>query len=576
MRARRDELPAEGFNLLDVELSRLLGRRAARPGGGLALGAALASRQRRVGHPCLLLKEWAGREHGLGASGAGGCADELPARCPELAGWMEELAASGVVAVEAREAGAFPLVLEDGRLYLQRMHAAELRVARALTERLRPLVPPGGWERLLERVAPRAEVDPEQRQALEAVLQRPLHVLTGGPGTGKTSTLGRMLALALALQPGLRIRLAAPTGKAAARLQEALASTLERLPGEFRGAVAALPRAGTLHRLLHDNPPVDWLVVDEASMVDLSLLDRVLAQLPGQARLLLVGDADQLASVDAGAVLHHVVEGLERLQARGAGPPLVTRLARSRRFSADSGIGRLAQAVRQGHVDEVLETLRHPTDDLRWLRHGQAGAGAEFSALLEDGLAPFCRATEPAEALAALERFRVVCARRTGRLGVEAVNRWCRGRFMDGGNSAFSPLLIRVNDHVLGLANGDSGVRSRGAEGEALCHLQPGGPGLACLAEAQLPPHDEAWAITVHQSQGSEADEVLLLLPEAGSPLLGRELLYTGLTRARRRLTLVGSREALRQAVERRSVRAGGLADRLASATHDGSDGESA
>jgi len=133
-----------------------------------------------------------------------------------------------------------------------------------------------------------------------------------------------------------------------------------------------------------------------------------------------------------------------------------------------------------------------------------------------------------------------------------------------------------VNDHVLGVANGDSGVRARGAEGGALCHLQPGGPGLLSLAEAQLPPHDEAWAITVHQSQGSEADEVLLLLPEAGSPLLGRELLYTGLTRARGRLTLAGSLEAVRQAVERRTMRAGGLADRLATGADDGMEGEKA
>lgn len=564
MRARREESALEGFNLVDLELARSLAGRSGRPGHGLALGAALASRQRRVGHPCVLLGQWAGREHGLSRPG-----DEadLPGRAPDLEAWLDELRGSGVVATRDEESPSFPLVLEADRLYLQRMHAAESRVARALAERLRPQEPPAGWQALLERVAPRDETDPEQRQALEAVLRRRLHVLTGGPGTGKTSTLGRMLALVLALEPDLRVRLAAPTGKAAARLQEALAETVERLPDGLRPAVAALPRAGTLHRLLHEKPRLDWLVVDEASMVDLGLMDRVLACLPPEARLLLVGDADQLASVDAGAVLHHVVEGLEGLPVREDLPPPVTRLVRSRRFTPDSGIGRLAQAVREGDPEDVLAILdaSATAPDLQWLRADQPGNGAAVGARLREGFAAFCGAGTPGEALAALERFRVVCGRRSGPMGVEAVNRWCRARFVEAAGGPFSPLLVRVNDHVLGLANGDSGVRARGAAGEALCHLQPGGSSPLVLAEAQLPPHDEAWAITVHQSQGSEADEILLLLPEAGSPLLARELLYTGLTRARRRLTLVGGREAVRQAVELRTRRAGGLAERLAS-----------
>jgi len=571
MRAPRDEPALDGFNQVDLELARVLERLSGRPGPGLALGAALASRQRRVGHPCVLLEEWAGREHGLGRTDDG---VPLPERAPDLDAWMEGLRGSGVVALEGREAPSFPLALEAGRLYLQRMYAAESRVAEGLARRLRLLEPPAGWHAILERVAPRDDMDPGPGRALEAILRRPLHVLTGGPGTGKTSTLGRMLALVLALEPGLRVRLAAPTGKAAARLQEALADTLEWLPADLRPAVAALPRATTLHRLLQDPPAVDWLVVDEASMVDLGLMDRVLAHLPAEARLLLVGDADQLASVDAGAVLHHVVEGLERLPAREGLTPPVTRLTRSRRFTEGSGIGRLAEAVRTGRPEEVLDILEGPAPDLQWLRTDAPGSGSATGSLLREGLAAFCRATSPEEALAALDRFRVVCGRRSGPRGVEAVNHWCRARFTEAAGVPFSPLLVRVNDHVLGLANGDSGVRARGPAGEALCHLQPGGSTPVVLSEAQLPPHDEAWAITVHQSQGSEADEILLLLPEAGSPLLTRELLYTGLTRARRRLTLVGSRAAVRQAVERRTRRAGGLAGRLeAPAVHGGEGG---
>jgi len=547
-------------------LAHVLQPRSGRESGGLAIAVALASRQRRLGHPCLLLEEWADKALGRELHAPPGTRRVLPQGCPPLEAWTEELRASGVVACLPGEAHLYPLVLEDGRLYLQRMYIAEKRVAQALLTRLRPQDPPRGFTELLERVAPLATTDPEQRQAVEAVFRRGVHVLTGGPGTGKTSTVGRMLALALAVQPGLRIRLAAPTGKAAARLQEALGATLAWLPADLRPAVAKLPRATTLHRLLHEQPPVDWLVVDEASMVDLGLMDRVLTFLPDAARLLLVGDADQLASVDAGAVLHQVVQGLEGR--RGAavddgGGSSVTRLVRSRRFAADSGIGRLAVAVRQGDAQQVMEVLRAPGPDLLWIPRNEQSAGSAFSGRLRAGLSAFIQAERPEEALAALEHFRVICGPRSGPVGVDAINRWCRRCFVDTGLGAFSPLLVRVNDHVLGLANGDAGVRARGPEGGADCHFQPGGAQVSHLSEAQLPPHDEAWAITVHQSQGSEADEVLLVLPEEGSPLLCRELLYTGLTRARRHLVVVGSEAALRQAVSTATNRTGGLAHAL-------------
>lgn len=563
MSTRREERGADGFTVLDLELAHLVHALAVQDSAFLALAAALVSRQRRLGHPCLLLEEWAGRAHGVVEGATPQLGLDLPDTAPEQEAWSRLLRASGVVACTPDEQDRHPLVLEDGRLYLQRMHAAESRVAAALRARAMPMDPPEGLAGLVESVAPERDSDPLQRLAVDAVFHRSLHVLTGGPGTGKTSTVGRMLAVALALHPHLRIRLAAPTGKAAARLQEALGECLKWLPEALRPAVAGLPRATTLHRLLHEAPPLDWLVVDEASMVDLGLMDRVLAFLPHTSRLLLVGDADQLASVDAGAVLHQVVEGLSawRDTPPQESPPVVTTLTTSRRFGPHSSIGRLATAVRKGDAEDALATLRMGGQGLSWIQRDQAAASLAFSTALRQGLLPFCQADDAGEALAALDRFRVICGRRTGPLGVEAMNQWCRRRLLESGECRFRPVLIRVNDHVLGLANGDSGVQDM-APGKGSFHFQAGGIPLQ-LVEAQVPSHDEAWAITVHQSQGSEAEEILLVLPEEASPLLTRELLYTGLTRARKRLVVVATEKAIRQAVEQVTRRAGGLGHKL-------------
>ena len=555
-----EQLRQEGFHRIDLELAALLRRLApVCAGPGLGLAAALASAWRRNRHTCLPLDQVAGQDLGHAAGDWGGCA-------PALAEWRAQLLSSGLVSRGGPEEAPLPLVLDDhDRLYLERMHRAEGEVAAGLLSRLAPQPRPLGLEALLEELAPPDSIDDEQRQALLAAFSRDAGILTGGPGTGKTSTLGRLLALALALEPDLRLRLAAPTGKAAARMQEALAAALPHLPERLRAPLAALPRASTLHRLLQERPPIDWLVIDEASMIDLPLMARVLEMLPAAARLLLIGDADQLASVEAGAVLAELVEGLSAADpANGALSP-VTRLRLGRRFAAGSPVGSLAEAVRMGDVESALGVLDAGSDGLRWIRPGRPGWNAELSSLLEEGSEPFRQAPDAASALAALEGFRVVCAQRSGRLGLEGLNAWCERRWLRPGESSRAPILVRANDRVLGLANGDSGV----LEG------RPGAPGARCLlapegvprdfAVAQLPAFDTAWAITVHQSQGSEMDEVLLILPEAPSPLLCQELLYTGLTRARERVTLLASEAALLQAITTRAERSSGLADRLRS-----------
>jgi exodeoxyribonuclease V alpha subunit len=557
MSLMRETLILEGFRPLDLELAALLGRLEPEAPPAVALAGALASAWRLAGHACLSLAEVAGRELGRAAGPWG-------ERAPALEAWRADLRASRLVSRGGAMEEAAPLVLDgDDGLYLQRLHAAEGRVAEAVLARLRPCPPPPGLEGLLAELA--GALDEGQRGAVRAAFHRGVSILTGGPGTGKTSTLGRLLAMALAGEPELRIRLAAPTGKAAARMQEALAATAAHLPERARDALGGLPRAGTLHRLLHERPALDWLVIDEASMVDLPLMAQVAELLPPAARLLLVGDADQLASVEAGAVLHHLVAGLAARSAAvdDGAPPPVTRLTVSRRFRDEGGIGALAAAVRNTDGERVEDVLAAGDGELEWIRPDRPGWSRRLQDLLEEGTRPFREAPDAAAALAALDQFRVVCARRTGRLGVEGVNAWCERRWTAPGQAARSPILVRANDAVLGLANGDSGVRE-GLPGDAAarCLLAPEGVPRE-LAAAQLPPFDPAWAITVHQAQGSEADNLLFILPEAPSPLLCRELLYTGLTRARRRLTVVASAEALRLAVARRQERGSGLAVRL-------------
>jgi len=429
----------------------------------------------------------------------------------------------------------------------------------------------------------------------------PLAVISGGPGTGKTHTVARMLALmqhSAAAGP-MRIGLAAPTGKAAARLGDAI--------GEARGGLpvgdavkAAIPDAATtLHRLIglqegagarhhRDNPlHLDVLVVDEASMVDLPLMYRVLDALPAAARLVLLGDRDQLASVEAGHVMGDLCRGR---RGDAYGPQTVARLARltgvelprsgggfadqvvllrrSYRFAAASGIGRLAAAVNRGDAPAAVAVLEDDgAGEAAWPRLDAEARWrwlADFAARHFSDLA----AAAPGEALERLARARVLAALREGPWGVKEINRRLAAPLRGGRPRPDDPwfpgrpVMVTRNDYDLGLYNGDLGITLAGEEGLRVWFRQADG-GLRALAPARLPAVETALALTVHKSQGSEFDAVCLVLPEQPSPVVSRELIYTGITRARRGFTLLAGGEALQRGIEQRVERTSGLRERL-------------
>lgn len=555
----------------------------------------------------------------LAAEAGEACArieDFVPAQ--RTAAFREALLASGIAGSEAAAAG-FPLVLDaGGRCYLARYFDYERRLARRLAELARSPVhaaPLAGAGDLLDRLFSRNVAAPGecdwQKVAAAAALRNRLTIVSGGPGTGKTTTLTAILACLIEREPGARIALAAPTGKAAARMLSALQRESGRLPGGVR---ASMPRESfTIHRLLGaraDSPafrhdaahplPFDVLAIDEASMLDLALAVKLFEALPREARVILLGDKDQLAAIEAGSVFAALSAnpGLSQpcrsqlAEATGiaaasiqpaAGSPIAPLadttvwLARNHRFGASSAIGRYAAALRAGKR-AALDVLDEAGDELA-LRPLAAGPlpGAILDELLE-GHREFvarlrARDPDPAALLEAFDRHRVLVVLREGTRGAEAIGdalarRLCRAAGREasraGGWFHGRPVLNTRNDYPLRLYNGDIGICLEDGRGAfAIWFHDPAG-GVRRLNAARLPEHETALAMTVHRAQGSEFDTLALVLPQSDSPLLTRELLYTAATRARSGVTIYGARERIAQAIDRAARHSGGLAARLA------------
>ncbi len=584
---------------IDLHTGRLLARLDGNRCAVLPLLAALTSWAIGQGHTCLPLAAVAGVLHDSGLDGRA---------WEDVAALREQLLSSAMV---GRPGEATPLILDGDQLFLCRHHAWEQQIAQALHSRAALLLPVATDEArpLLDRLFPLGDANTIdwQRAAAILALYKPLVVISGGPGTGKTYTVARVLALLSGLAPKpLRIALVAPTGKAALRLQESMQQARDGL--DQLSSLLPDIQAQTLHRLLgfqvnrpgfrhhHANPlHLDLLVVDEASMIDVGLMAALMEALPPHCRIILLGDRDQLASVEAGNLFGDLcgsgeigwsAELVERMRPllgascilpeQPSAHPLADSLVllrTSRRFTAASGIGALAQAINSGEAEAVRRVLGTSWTDIEMIDTAEAEQAGNLRERLLSFLEPLFAADAPESALLALGERRILCGLREGPSGVEGINRLAQMHLRrirrigpETQYYAGMPLLITRNDYSLGLFNGDSGILWPDDQGQLRSWFGQEGGGLRSFSLARLPAWQPAYALTVHKSQGSEFDQVLLLLPQEDAPVLTRELLYTGLTRARHGLILCGPLDLLLRTTGRRVLRYSGLASKLAAA----------
>lgn len=622
------------------------------------LAAALTSHQLGHGHVCLDLFETLKEpDFALSLPPEGdvqGGAMLLPSQLLgslDGAHWCKVLAASNLVAlaVDSRDnVRDRPLVLSGKRLYLRRYWAYERRIDLSLRERLteHESTPNDLLQRLTGLFGPARSGDVIDWQKLACALatRSAFSIVTGGPGTGKTTTVVRLLALlqAPAVEAGmpLRIRLAAPTGKAAARLTESISQQVRTLKvtQDIRDKIPS--DVTTVHRLLGSRPgtrhfrhhagnrlPLDVLVVDEASMIDLEMMANLLDALPAHARLVLLGDKDQLASVEAGAVLGDLCRDAEagwyspqtrqwletvsgeNLQASGLQEdaqgthPLaqqVVMLRHSRRFGEGSGIGQLARWVNQqqpeearkllsarSHADVYCLSLKGEQDRalerLLLDGHGEGPQGyRHYLGVLRNQRPPLDSPLEDSrwidwarQVLLAFDAFQLLCAVRKGPWGVEGLNQrvteaLLRARLIDSDQQWYEgrPVLMTRNDYGLGLMNGDIGIALKLPEqdghGKQVLRVafprNDGQGGVRFVLPSRLNDVETVYAMTVHKSQGSEFAHTALILPDALNPVLTKELIYTGITRAKDWFTLIESRAGVfEEAVKRRVKRLSGL-----------------
>jgi exodeoxyribonuclease V alpha subunit len=629
---------------LDMHFASFIGRLAGTCVPELLLAAAIVSSYTRQGHICLDLSRLEGKQLLEGEDGRD------PVVCPKLGAWLKKLRESPVVG----KPGEYkPLILDDrSGLYLYRYWDYQQELANLIRRRVSEgACPPparqsqsladsrspsgeamarwgglrrGGREENIDEILLKEglerlfgtgkteDLDWQKVAAFTSVVKR-FCVISGGPGTGKTTTVAKILVLIIeqASPRKLRIALAAPTGKAAARLQEAIkcAKGEVNCPESIKEAIPE--EASTIHRLLGSIPespyfrhnaqnrlPVDVVVVDEASMVDLALMSKLIQALPLQARMILLGDKDQLASVEAGAVLgdicdtgnvHSFSRGFRETVKKVTGYKIrtqlngeaelgiqdcIVQLQKSFRFGSDSGIGAVSRAVNAGDDDLAVTLLREGKyGDIKWRDLPQpTGLPLAMQDMVVREFADYLQTGDIREIFQLFDRFRILCALRKGPYGVINLNALVEQilteeGLIDAGKSWYPgrPILITSNDYNLRLFNGDVGiVLPDCAANNDLRVFVPGADGtVRKFHPLRLPEHETVYAMTVHKSQGSEFNRVFLLLPDKDFPLLTRELAYTGITRAKEGVEIWGNEDVFRAAVCRRIERMSGLRDAL-------------
>jgi exodeoxyribonuclease V alpha subunit len=550
-----------------------------------------------------------------------GLEEEGIVKWPKLSGWLQKIRQSPVV---GRPGDYRPLILDrKNRLYLYRYWDYEKKLSQSIIHRSMKDIRDLDVTRLtdgLKRLFPQNQDDEFNRQMLAAYIAaiKRFCIISGGPGTGKTFTMAKILALLLELSGNkrLKILLAAPTGKAAARIAESIEDAKKMLNSR-PDIIAAIPsEAYTIHRMLktipgspyfhhtHENPlDADVVVVDEASMIDLALMSKLLWAVPFDARLILIGDKDQLASVETGFVLGdicdrenvHAFSGcfckkFEAVTQQKIDLPVkkhkdkaglydcMVVLKKNYRFTGSSGIGELSRAVNRGETHKVLDLMKNNPDQIFWKKISQPhDLLHSLGKRIIKGYSDYLTTDHPYRALELFKRFKILCAVKIGSIGVNAVNSlaeqvltregliapdrsssnpWYKGR----------PVLITRNDYSLKLFNGDMGITlpAPGSNSKDLYVYFSGESGeLRRFLPYRLPEHETVYAMTVHKSQGSEFDHVLLILPDRDYPVLTRELLYTGITRTRKTVSIWATEDVLKKTISRKIERTSGLKDAL-------------
>lgn len=587
-------ITSEDFSTLDLEIGEFLAgqaREASLETEAVRLAGRCLSAAVRNGHVCLSLEN------------PGFTELEEKISFPAPGEWRELLLRSGVAGTPGE---VKPLILdEESRLYFHRYFQYEQRLAAELRRKSAGAGKSLVWQPAMNDYFRSEESVDWQKVAAFVGLNSSFSVITGGPGTGKTWTMVRLLAVLLEGNPQLRVALAAPTGRAAARVRESVAVARAGLRDSIARAIP--DDATTIHRLLgvipgsnrfhfnSENPlPHDTVVIDEASMVDLPLMWRLVDALRREAKLVLVGDGDQLASVQAGSVLSDLC--LRRnmftaefcaaarkvgvtlpldASANGALANCVVELQTNQRFDRGSSLQIFCAETRRGRADEAITQCTLPDSNLKLV---ETGDHDELEKLLRDyarnWIIPWFEAAGSADALTRMNRSRILCAHRNGPHGVSGVNQQCeqilnRLQCISSPAALYypgKPVMVTSNDYQQGLFNGDAGLivpADEAGPGSVRALFGTSAANLRYVHPAQLPPHETAYAITVHKSQGSEFDHVVLILPEAESRVLSRELVYTAVSRARKSVEIWGTRDVLKTAITREVRRFSGLSGRL-------------
>jgi len=578
---------------LNVYFSQLMSRIASISTDELILASSLISYWTERGHVCINLNVFS--EYPIAdcfESSLKQTDTSINFVCPPIDRWRDLLLQSAVV---GRPGEKKPLILDhNDRLYLYRYFQYERQLADLLIKRSQQDVTNlyiSGLSQFLDRLFPKTSYDIKispQRKAVEIAIKKKLCIISGGPGTGKTTVAAKIIAALIHVSENMpRIDITAPTGKAAQRLQESIINAKNSLNCSDEIKSAMPQHAMTIHRLLgsiHRSPyfkynfdnklPSDVVIVDEASMIDIALMNKLITALKPEARLIILGDKDQLASVDPGSVLGDIC-GKHKISNSSPINSCIVYLSKNYRFGENSGVYKLAKAVNQGNLSDAEKFLNDLSlyPEIKWtditdIKRPKISLQKDFIQFHEN----YHQSKTPADALTALNQFRILCAVRKGPFGVEYINNCIREILISKGliqsNKQWyhgRPVMITKNDAAIGLYNGDIGIIFKDKNDHNSLKAFFIGPdnSITKYLPARLPDHETVYAMTVHKSQGSEFNHVLFILPDTLSKVLTRELIYTGLTRTRKHIHIWGAQSIIRAAIKNQINRQSGLSDAL-------------